>query len=509
MKTILLSFTLVFIVLFTGLAQTAFLDPQFGDGGVDSSIVIVSKDNNVIPWEIALLPDGKIAVGGMFEPYIENFPWVARLKANGGLDESFGKSGISLIDSGYYSHDIRNLNAQPDGKILISGAGKLSFCIYRFDTSGDLDPGFDEDGLSLTSICGFDAIEDLALSKSGKIAAVGYSCMFDARYTIALFKPDGSRDLNFNGTGYFTSKFGIEFRSFKEVEFQSDNKIVAAGQSIADDAALNMKLYVVRIDTAGNLDPGFGSSGEFSYNMEWGEDVHDMAIQKDGKILLCFGYNRLLRLNSNGTIDNSFGNNGIVEIIRNYDIYAQCVGLQPDGKIIIAGTIVEYFIDSGSMHIFLARYNEYGAPDNTFGNNGLILTPIGSYNIQTYPVSMVIQPDNKILISAVMLKNNGQVLVARFKPDASVGIETDQSAGSGINAYPNPADDYIWLENLNIGSERLTWQLFDLTGKKIRNGLVNSDPCQICLNDLSPSVYLLQVTDNNYKLIKNIRVIKK
>ena len=125
---------------------------------------------------------------------------------------------------------------------------------------------------------------------------------------------------------------------------------------------------------------------------------------------------------------------------------------------------------------------------------------------------MVIQPDNKILIAGVLYDNNlniSRVLVARFLPDEAVGIERMQPAQSGIIAYPNPAEDFIILENLNDVTEKFSWQLFDLTGKKVRNGLVDSYPYTINTGNLNPSVYLLQVSGNRNKLVKNIRIIKK
>jgi uncharacterized delta-60 repeat protein len=515
-QKLFLSIIFIWIILSPVFGQAVYLDPQFGNGGVDT-IVIIGRDMNEQPWDIALFPDGKILIGGNSTKDYSSSAWTARLGKNGGIDESFGTSGISIINTENFSHDLRLINVQADGKILRSGflydvfmGG--GFAIYRFDSLGTKDPTFGSDGLSFTSICGRDGIEDLALSKSGKIAAAGYSCEFNAKFTIELFNPDGSPDLNFNGTGYFTSEFNDAFREFKAVEFQSDNKIVAAGDCIASDVSMAMKIYVVRIDTAGHLDEGFGTSGEFSYTADWEDYLHDMAIQKNGKILLCFGSNKILCLNSNGTIDNTFGNNGIVETKVNDDnIQIQCIGLQQDGKIVVAGYTDQYFQNGGNKHILIARYDENGTLDNTFGNNGVIVTPIGSFTV--YTKSMVIQPDNRILIAAEMYEYGGdetsRVLLARFLPDATVSIETKQPALSGIIAYPNPADDYIYLEDLNLESESLTWQLFDITGKKINSGLIISDPCKIYTGDLRTSIYLLQVTDNQYKLVKNLRIIKK
>jgi uncharacterized delta-60 repeat protein len=510
MKIFLTSIIFMVILLNHLQSQSAFLDPQFGTGGLDT-IKYSSDSRDEEPWEIVLLPDGKILVVGFSKVEGEDipFPGIVRLKSNGELDEAFGTSGVSVIETEGLYPDLRGINVQPDGKILVSGFFNRRFGIYRTDNQGIIDLTFGNEGWSLPTICSYDAIEDLAVSKSGRIAGAGYSCEFNSRFTLALFKPDGSLDPDFNGTGVFTSEFNKAFRSFTAVEFQSDKKIVTAGYCNSNSDPSATMIYAVRVDSTGNPDSGFGNSGEFSYTAGRLEVLNDMAIQKDGKILLCF--NRILRLNSNGTIDNSFGDNGIVETAGGYyNIDIQCIELQADGKIVAAGTIDYYIPGGGNNHIFITRYDQYGNLDNTFGNNGIIVTPIGSFDVITR--SMVLQPDNKILVAGILYDsdlNKCSVLVARFLPDEAVGIEGMQPAQSGIIAYPNPVDDFIILENINEITEKLSWQLFDLTGKKIRNGVVDTDPYTIYTGNLNPSIYLLQISGNRNKLIKNIRIIKK
>jgi hypothetical protein len=125
---------------------------------------------------------------------------------------------------------------------------------------------------------------------------------------------------------------------------------------------------------------------------------------------------------------------------------------------------------------------------------------------------MALQPDSKILLASDCWNNildKSKALITRFLPDESVGIEKMQPAKSRIIAYPNPVDDYVILENIYDDTDKLSWELSDITGKKIKNGMVNSDPFTIYTGNLNPSVYLLQVTDNKRKLIRNLIIIKK
>lgn len=319
MKKLFLSVITILVLPFLAPGQSVFLDPQFGTGGLDTmKYSIDSRDEE--PWEIVLQPDGKILVVGIskVQGVTNPIPGIVRLKTNGELDKTFGASGVSEIETEELYSDLREINVQPDGKILVSGYFNGGFGIYRTDNLGAADLTFGNEGWSLPVICSNDAIQDLAVSKSGRIAGAGYSCLLDARFTLAVFKPDGSMDPDFSGTGVFTSEFNKAFRSFTAVEFQSDRKIVAAGYCNSNSDPLATMVYAVRVDSTGNPDAGFGTSGEFSYTAGLQEQLSDMAIQKDGKILLCF--NKILRLNSNGTIDNTFGNNGIVKTTVNSEL---------------------------------------------------------------------------------------------------------------------------------------------------------------------------------------------
>lgn len=510
MKKMFLSVITILVLPFLAPGQSFFLDPQFGTGGLDT-MKYSSDSRDEEPWEIVLQPDGKILVVGIskVQGVTNPIPGIVRLKVNGEIDKTFGTSGVSEIETEGLYADLRQINVQPDDKILVGGYFNGGFGIYRTDNSGAVDLTFGDEGWSLPIICSHDAIQDLAVSRSGRIAGAGYSCEFNARFTLALFRTDGSLDPDFNGTGVFTSQFDKAFRTFTAVEFQRDKKIVAAGYCNSTSDPFATMIYAVRVDSTGNPDAGFGTSGEFSYTAGYQEQLTDMAIQNDGKILLCF--NKILRLNSNGTIDNTFGINGMVKTTINSDnININCIEVQSDGKIVAAGTTDKYFPGAGDSHIIIVRYDQFGNPDNTFGNNGIIITPIGTFEV--YTRSMILQPDNKILVAGVLYdysKNRSRVLVARFLPNLVNDIEGIQPVQPGIIAYPNPVDDFIILESISDITEKFSWQLFDLTGKKIRNGLVESDPFTIYTGNLNPSVYLLQVSGSRSKLVKNIRIIKK
>ncbi|MEC4679021.1 MAG: delta-60 repeat domain-containing protein, partial [Nitrospirota bacterium] len=83
----------------------------------------------------------------------------------------------------------------------------------------------------------------------------------------------------------------------------------------------------------------------------------------------------LARYNANGSLDTAFGNNGIVTtaIGTGHD-FAKTIKIQTDGKILVAGTVFSAALPG---QFALARYNANGSLDTGFGNNGIVITPLG------------------------------------------------------------------------------------------------------------------------------------
>ena len=71
---------------------------------------------------LAIQPDGKIVVAGVFQCQWQPDFALARYLPNGTLDATFGGDGTVLTDFGSGSEDYANaLAIQPDGKIVVAG----------------------------------------------------------------------------------------------------------------------------------------------------------------------------------------------------------------------------------------------------------------------------------------------------------------------------------------------------------------------------------------------------
>ncbi|MFL5941869.1 MAG: PASTA domain-containing protein [Gaiellaceae bacterium] len=113
------------------------------------------------------LQHGKIVVAGSIQDYKKTFPVVARYRANGLIDTTFGKHGYSEVKRAQFAPDA--VLTQNDGKILIAGHSNSGGTVLRLLPNGRLDPSFGGRG-----IVSFDpGTSSLALQQDGKILVGG------------------------------------------------------------------------------------------------------------------------------------------------------------------------------------------------------------------------------------------------------------------------------------------------------------------------------------------------
>lgn len=184
----------------------------------------------------------------------------------------------------------------------------------------------------------------------------------------------GSLDTAFSGDGKATTNVTSGFDSAYGVAIQPvDAKIVAAGEV----AGSGGRFGLVRYDTDGSLDAGFGGDGRVTTNFTSRYDAAgDVVVQGDGRIVaagIAGGSGSqfaLARYNSDGSLDATFGGDG--KVTTNFTAgsdFAFGVLVQPDGKIVAAGRA-----GGSGGRIAVARYETDGDLDPTFDGDGKVLT---------------------------------------------------------------------------------------------------------------------------------------
>jgi uncharacterized delta-60 repeat protein len=191
----------------------------------------------------------------------------------------------------------------------------------------------------------------------------------------------------------------------------------------------------------GQLDPSFGNNGIAVLPISTVLTLKSLQ-QPNGDILVDAAVSAnatdIVRLLPNGAVDTTFGNQGIVSLSIPNNVFSGQgdMQLQPDGSIVVLG-VVNVPVRRGPIkHGVVARFLANGAPDTSFGANGIVqLTQLGGSQSDT-PRALLLQPNGQILIadfssnpSVTRLNSNGSV-------DTSFGDDGIASVPGGTDGAP-------------------------------------------------------------------------
>jgi len=374
--------------------------------------------------------------------------WLINVNAQaapGDLDPTFGNGGVNTYP-GMNLLYAAGMVLQPDGKILVGGAGYVGtllsnrrFSIIRYLPNGSLDTSFGTNGIAFGSFVNYELfLTDIARLPNGKIVAVGYysrSLGFPSIYAvdsiIAVFSAQGVQETLFiahHGSGLFAKTNAIAV--------QPDGKFIVVGDSGAGyKSEIPYKQTLARFTEDGAYDGSFGNGGVvLNTDIGIGDSV---AVQPDGKIVTAGG-KAIARYFPNGSLDTNFGNRGIV-IAQTpaYNNGGISLAVQTDGKIVGAASVN----NDPNYDFAVFRFNTNGSPDLGFGTNGLVVTPVTNQNDVVR--DLVLQPDGKILVVGQSKPYTmSDVTIVRYNPNGSL----DATFGSGgivsapSNGYYYPTD---------------------------------------------------------------------
>lgn len=382
MKNTLLNLFLLFSLSITFAQNAADVDTSFGSlPGFDGIIYGLTQQ-----------PDGKILVNGNFSKY-KGIPCrrLVRLNSNGDIDPSFD---ISVDFSNLISFTL-----QPDGKIILTLAFSSTTRIARINNDGSIDSSF---VVGTTQYSSDSYITRTVVQPDGKIICVGKFTGYNSvnRRGIVRINSDGSVDTTFNpGTGFNNT--------ILSVAVQPDGKIILGGDFDTFDVYTRHKIIRLNPDGTNDL--------TFSIGLGFNNSVKSIAIQPDGKILVC-GYftlyknatqNGLIRLLQNGDKDTTF------DIGTGFSSTGgKEMKIDNSGNIIIGGQYTSY---NGIPKSNCVRINPNGNIDNSFA-------PVESPQIY----SLLIQSDQKIILG-------GDNFITRLNNNSSIDFTFNYGSGfSGL-----------------------------------------------------------------------------
>jgi uncharacterized delta-60 repeat protein len=186
----------------------------------------------------------------------------------------------------------------------------------------------------------------------------------------------------------------------------------------------------VRYRPDGTPDPAFGAGGIVKTDVAGSGDVaEDVAVQPDGKIVVCGFATRnattipdgdflLARYLPGGTLDPGFGDHGIVTTdVGDRSDDARALAIRPDGEIVVAGTSGE--------DVALARFRSDGTPDGA--------PTITDFGLDDFADGVALEADGHIVIAGFTLGPGGNrdFLLARYTADGTLVRAMTTDVGGG------------------------------------------------------------------------------
>jgi uncharacterized delta-60 repeat protein len=272
----------------------------------------------------------------------------------------------------------------------------LSMSVPAFAAAGDRDASFGGDGKVVTAFKGFAHPDAVVVQPDGRIIVAGTLSRFGRdRFRLVRYLPDGSLDPSFGANGVVRKRFSRS-ASVGGMVLQADGTIVVAGTK--RHRADGRTAVVIRFLPDGSVDRGFGQHGKAFATAGPSSNANALAIDDQGRIVIAGSITdsrdhtraALWRFEAGGAPDRSFGKNGIATLA--FDSAGTDVAIDSAGRIVLSGLT---FVNFTSVFL-LARLGDDGSLDTTFGGgHGYVTTAFGD---EAQALSVSLQPDGAIVV---------------------------------------------------------------------------------------------------------------
>lgn len=485
-----LLYCFIFILSFSNFnCQKTYLDTSFGDTGIVTTILFTPK-------AIKVQKDGKILVAGEFKrPVGNNSSYtnyiIYRFKTNGTIDEGFGIDG--KVNGNVSSNEsIMGVYETEDNKIVLMMKRIGPAIFKRFTSNGSIDTTLGSNGekvVNFGSVGLYDLISNMIVSENGKIILTGMAIrgsIIDPLAPppfsyVARFNPDVTFDMTFNNMGY--RKFTGIFSDFRLVDIDKNGSITTG-----------FKGNSLKILSNGQMDTNFGSNGIKNINPGSNIIVKHLKSDPNGNYLLSgsiAGTDKrafLMRYKPNGEVDSNYGNNGFSYIPNSSDTIEtamQSIFTRNDKTL----SAIDKFKNGFDFGLVLT--NSDGSTDNSVGDQGQIITEMD--NDQRISI-IEKQPDGKIIAAGY---DADRMILMRYEISEILNTERTETLKTRI--FPNPAKDFLNLEEVSLFSEYI---IRSESGQIIGKGMAKEKKLKIDVSQYNTGVYYITTSQGTFKFIK-------
>lgn len=510
--------------------------------------------------DAAFTSDGGIVAVGSAVVGVPTVALMAKANADGEWDTAFGQGGWDTLMIDQYNLDYAGGVVMADEKIVICGTtwdltGADGF-VARMEAQGGLDQTFGSNGIRRIDQDEEDELYDVALDTDGGILACGTTRVLDLndRYDLlfARLDPDGQPDGGFGAAGLSIIPLTDTTDKVFDLDLQPDGGILACGYTVGDD----FDMLVIRMnggtcDTQTSISPASpilcpgvpgiltadaGDDHQWYRNGDpvigateqtltvsaadvgswFSVQVWNGACTAVSDSVLVDGYVFLLpTIINNGDQPNTFGDDG-EQIYCDGDTALLTLGQPYDTNI---------------------QWYDFGVPIPGANSTVLAVTGSGSYSVQGAPAvcpayiqdaGVTVTTEFRPIIQPVVVESgilycpepeglsaqwyfNGnpfvgleQCCIPLFSGDYTVLVDYGDSCSvlsepfflvgveelsiTDMKASPVPTADQVTV-TWSQGETLLDWRVIDATGRVVASGVKATSPLRLELDDLDVGQY--------------------
>jgi len=374
------------------LASSGQLDRSFGSRG---RVVADIEFGNPRFWYAVKvralhLPDDGILVAG------NNL--MLRYLSDGRLNKRFGEGGVLRVDTVEgQEFELSGLAIDSEGRIIVAGTslgppGAQKAAVFRFTSSGVLDPSFGGGDGSVVTDFGVQPLPNgsmehapllvtgVAVDGSDRVVLSGaairahFSCTEEGGF-VGRLTAAGSVDPSFGANGVILYDASILHSAEGLVLDRSGAPFFFGRDGYCHGDGSPSPNLINRRDTNGLPDNGFGQEGQVVVS----EYPRGLAVDRWGRIVV-LQVQSLLRLLPSGALDRSFGQNGrAATSLRGEWSGWDGLAVDRNGGVLVTGHEARYFGGAEPRRrLALSRLTPSGTLDRSFGDAGMVRTPLGS-----------------------------------------------------------------------------------------------------------------------------------
>ncbi|MGC9456443.1 MAG: hypothetical protein ACP5DC_02870 [Halothiobacillaceae bacterium] len=403
-------------------STSGMLDQTFGSNGIQTTSFSAGDD---VALAAAMTSDERVILAGTADVTEAQRFSALRYLSNGNLDTTFATDGKAQVvfSATHIGETATSVTVDAAGRVLLAGYvirsdGSMVPALARLLPNGAPDPEFGStaDGkVMVTGLPGDAAIEAVALDSKGRIVLTGWAenTAGNREFFTARMLTDGRFDVTFDENGWTLTPIGPSDDIARDLAILPDDRIVVAGgacdsNNCGPDGRYNFAF--ARYTESGALDPTFQDDGRLSIStavLGYSNGASSLALQEDGKLVAAGGRAKgdddfrqrhdfaLVRIHADGRLDESFGDRGWTVTPIGLDASAaEDVAVMGDGRILAGGLALYNTVNTDFATM---RYLPDGQVDYEFGNRGtgVITTAVG--NGASGAEALLLQDDGAIV----------------------------------------------------------------------------------------------------------------